>query len=162
MDCPPAIGRRMHGLNRLHRAAPWSKSIGVRLEACLPCRVQGRCNDCLHHPVFSGRYAQRSLLAIVLRDIHPSDWSRLVPLQAQALLKHPPAGFWGVVHHSVNACRVCALVCLRHSPEGQELVGRGSHQQFSEGFSPASMPCAWWRDRDVLAGVVHCLPPRAS
>ena len=49
------IGRRLHGLQRLHRAAPGAQSLGVRLAACLPCRFQGRGNDGLPHPVLSGR-----------------------------------------------------------------------------------------------------------
>ena len=49
------IGRRRHGLQRLHRAAPGAQSLGVRLAACLPCRFQGRGNDGLPHPVLSGR-----------------------------------------------------------------------------------------------------------
>ena len=48
-------GRRRHGLQRLHRAAPGAQSLGVRLAACLPCRFQGRGNDGLPHPVLSGR-----------------------------------------------------------------------------------------------------------
>jgi hypothetical protein len=127
------------GLNRIHCAAPWSASIGVRFKACLPFWFQSRFDDGLHHPVLSGRYAQRSLLAIVFGDIHPSDRFGLVPLQAQALLKQPPAGFGSVVHHSVHACRVFALVFLRHPPDGQELVGRGANQQFLKVFYP--LPC---------------------
>ena len=133
------IGRRRHGLTRLHRAAPGAQSLGVRLEACLPCRFQGRWNAGRPHPVLSGRYAQRSVRAMVLRDLPPADRVRLGPLPAQALVQHPPAGCWGVVHPSVTACRVCALVVLRHAPEGQERVGRGSHQQFWKVFHP--LPC---------------------
>src|SRR4029434_2298010 len=133
------VQRRMEGFDRIHRAAPWPKAIGVGFKACLPFWLQGRLDDCLHHPVLAGRYAQGSLLPVVLRDVYPSNGSPLVPLVSQALLKQPPAGFWGVVHHSVNACRVFALVFLRHPPDGQELVGRGSNQQFLKVFHP--LPC---------------------
>lgn len=53
--CVLATGRRENSLNRIHRTASWSKSIGVRLKARLPFRFQGRFDDCLHHPVLPGR-----------------------------------------------------------------------------------------------------------
>ena len=133
------VQRPMEGFDRIHRAAPWPKAIGVGFKACLPCWLKGRLDDGLHHPVLAGWSTPGSLLTVVLRDVHPSDGSRLVPLKAQALLQHSPAGFWGVVHHSVNACRVLALVCLRDPPDGQERVGRGSNQQFLKVFHP--LPC---------------------
>ena len=72
--------RDMDGFNRIHCAAPWSASIGVRFKACLPFWCQGRLDDGLHHPVLSGQYAQGSLLAVVFGDIDPSDRFGLVPL----------------------------------------------------------------------------------
>ena len=50
--------RDMDGFNRVHRAAPWSESIGVRFKACLPFWFQGRFDDALHHPGLSGRDTQ--------------------------------------------------------------------------------------------------------
>src|ERR1700694_2049034 len=64
--------RHMDGLNRIHRAAPWPKAVGVGFKARLPFWLQGRLDDCLHHPVLAGRYAQGSLFPVVFRDIHPS------------------------------------------------------------------------------------------
>ena len=156
------IHRRLDGLNRSHRAAPWPKARGVGFNARLPCWLQGRLDDCLHHPVLSGRYAQGSLFPVVFRDIHPSDRAGLVPLEAQAFLKQPPAGFRSGVHPPIHPCRVFALVFLGDTSDRQELVGRGSNQSTSGGFSPSSMPCSWWRDRYALAVVVHALPPCAT
>jgi hypothetical protein len=128
------IHRHMDGLNRIHRAAPWPKAVGVGFKARLPFWLQGCLDDCLHHPVLSGRYAQGSLLPIVFRDIHPSDRAGLIPLEAQALLKQPPAGFWGGVHPPINPCRVFALVFLGDTSDRQEHGGRGSNKQFLEVF----------------------------
>src|SRR5262245_52476001 len=46
------------GFDCIHRAAPWSESVGVRFEACLPLRFQSRFDDGLHHPVLAGRDAE--------------------------------------------------------------------------------------------------------
>ena len=129
-----AVHSCMDGFNSIHGAAPWSKSIGVRLKAMFPFWLQSCFDNCLHHPVLSGRYAQGSLLAVVFGDIHPSDRLRLVPLQAQALLKQLPPGFRSVVHHSINSGGVFSLVCLGDTSDCQEFVGRGSNKQFLEIF----------------------------
>jgi hypothetical protein len=133
------IGRDMESLNRLPRAAPWSKARGVRFKACLPCWFQGRLNDGLPHPVLAGRDAQGSLLAIVVRDRAPSHWFRLVPLPAQALLTPLPPSFRGVVHHPIKPGSVLALVCLGETSAGQACVGRGSHKPLLEIFDRS--PC---------------------
>ena len=133
------IRRRMDGLNRIHRAAPWPKAVGVGFKARLPFWLQGRLDDCLPHPVLSGRYAQGSLFPVVFWDVYPSDRPGLVPLQAQALLKQLPAGFRRVVHHSIDACRVFPLVFLGDTSDRQERGGRGSNKQFLKIFSP--LPC---------------------
>ena len=49
-------------------------------------------------------------------------------------MKQLPAGFRGVVHHSIDACGVFALVFLGDTSDRQERVGRGSNQQFLEVF----------------------------
>src|SRR6516162_8636741 len=126
------VHSRVDGFNCIHRAAPWSESVGVRFKTRFPLRLQCRLDDCLHHPVPSSRYAQGSLLAVVLRDIYPSNRFGLVPLQAQALLKQLPPGFWGVVHHPVDPCGMFPLVFLRNTSDGQEFVGRGSNKQLLE------------------------------
>ena len=130
---------RVDSFNSVHRATPWPKSIGVRFKSCLPFWLQGRFNNCLHHPVLPGRYAQGSLLSIVFGNVHPSDRFGLVPLQAQALLKQLPSGFWGVVHHPINPCGVFPLVFLCNTADSQEFVGRGSNKQLLEIFD--SSPC---------------------
>jgi hypothetical protein len=79
------------------------------------------------------------LLPIVFRDIHPSDRAGLVPLEAQAFLKQPPAGFRSGVHPPIHPCRVFALVFLGETSDRQELVGRGSNKQLLEVFDPP--PC---------------------
>src|SRR5262249_1427293 len=76
------IHRHMDGLNRIHRAAPWPQAVGVGFEARLPCWLQGRLDNCLHHPVLSGRYAQGSLLPVVFGDVDPPDRSGFVSLEA--------------------------------------------------------------------------------
>ena len=80
------------------------------------------------------RDTQGSLLAVVFGDVHPSDRSGFVPLQAQALLKQLPAGFGSVVHDSINSCGVFPLVFLGNTSDGQEWVGRSSDKQFLEVF----------------------------
>ena len=130
---------RMEGFHGIHRAAPWAEALGVGFKTRLPLRFQGCFDDCLHHPVLSGRYAQGALLAVVFWDVYPSDRPGLVPLQAQALLKQLPAGFRRVVHHSIDACRVFPLVFLGDTSERQELGGRGSNKQFLKIFYP--LPC---------------------
>jgi hypothetical protein len=134
-----SIHSRVDSFNSVHRATPWPKSIGVRFKACRPFWFQGSFNNCLHHPVLPGWYAQGSLLSIVFGDIHPSDRFGLVPLQAQALLKQLPSGFWGVVHHPINPCGVFPLVFLCNTAESQEFVGRGSNKQLLEILD--SSPC---------------------
>ena len=129
-----SVQRRMDGLNSVHRAAPWTKAIGVGFKARFPFWLQSRLDDCLHHPVLAGWYAQGSLLPVVFGDIYPSDGSRFIPCKAQALLKQLPAGFWSVVHHSVDACGVFSLVFLGDTSDRQEFVGRGSNKEFLEVF----------------------------
>ena len=133
------VQRPREGCARIHRAAPWPTAIGVGCKACRPCWRKGRLDDGLPHPVLAGWYPPGALLPVVLRDVHPADGSRLVTFKAQALLQHSPAGFWGVVPHSIKACRVLALGFLRPPPEGQERVGRGSHQQLLKVVHP--LPC---------------------
>src|SRR5712691_5628218 len=128
------VHSRVHCCDRIHCAAPWSKAIGVGFEPCLPFWFQGRLDDGLHHPVLAGRYAQGSVFPVVFGDIHPADWSGLVPLEAQAFLKQLPAGFGSVVHHSNDACGVFPLVFLGDTSDCQELIGRGSNKQFLEVF----------------------------
>src|SRR5215475_15945566 len=48
------VQRRMEGFDRIHRAAPWPKAIGVGFKACLPFWLKGGLDDCLHHPVLAG------------------------------------------------------------------------------------------------------------
>ena len=148
------IHRRLDGLNRSHRAAPWPKARGVGFNARLPCWLQGRLDDCLHHPVLSGRDAQGSLVPVVFREIHPSDRAGLVPLEAQAFLKQPPAGFRSGVHPPIHPCRVFALVFLGDTSDRQERVGRGSNQSLLEVFHPP--PCR------VRGGAIDTLLPSSS
>ena len=140
MDGPfLTIQSSMDGLNRIHRAAPWPKAVGVGFKARLPFWLQGRLDDCLHHPVLAGRDAQGSLFPVVFRDRHPSDRAGLVPLEAQAFLKQPPAGFRSGGHPPIHPCRVFALVFLGDTSDRQELVGRGANKQLLEVFDPP--PC---------------------
>lgn len=134
--------RLEHGLHRLPRAAPWSQARGVCCTACLPFWLQSRLADGLHDPVLAGRYAQGSVFPVVLRDVHPSDRLGCIPLQAQVLLQHLPAGFGSVVHPSIHPCRVSALVFLGHTSDRQECVGRSSHKHLLEifPFSPCLVP----------------------
>src|SRR6516164_9769047 len=46
------------GFNGIHRASSWSKTIEVRLKACLPLWFQGCFNHGLHYPGLPGWYAQ--------------------------------------------------------------------------------------------------------
>jgi hypothetical protein len=80
------------------------------------------------------RYSQRSLLTIVLRDVYPSNWSWLVPLETQALLKQCPPGFGGVAYPPIDACGVFPLVFLGNTSDRQELIGRGSSKELLEIF----------------------------
>ena len=48
------VQRRLEGFDRIHRAAPWPKAIGVGFKARLPFWLKGRLDDCLHHPVLAG------------------------------------------------------------------------------------------------------------
>src|ERR1044071_2975820 len=40
--------RGMERFDRIHRAAPWSETIGVGFKARFPFRFQSRLDDCLH------------------------------------------------------------------------------------------------------------------
>ena len=125
---------RMDSFDGIHRAASWPKTVGIGFKACFPLGLKCCLDHCLHHPVFHGRYSQRSLLTIVLRDVYPSNWSRLVPLETQALLKQCPPGFGGVAYPPIDACGVFPLVFLGDTSDRQELIGRGSNKELLEIF----------------------------
>jgi hypothetical protein len=125
----------MDSLDGVHGTASWPKSVGIGCKARFPCWLQCCFDNCLHHPVLHGRYPQGSLRAVVLWDIHPTDWFWLVPLEVQALLKQCPPGFGGVAYPPVDACGGFSWVFLCNTSDRQELVGRGSHEEVLEGFN---------------------------
>ncbi len=114
----------------VHTVASWSKSIRVSLGSGFPFRFQGCFHDSLHHPVFDGWDAQRALFAIVFRDVHSSHWHRAVSSERPIFSTECHSCFWGVAHHSIYTWRMLALVFLRDSPDRQELIRRGSDQEF--------------------------------
>jgi hypothetical protein len=146
--------RRMDGLHRLQRAAPWPKAVGVGFAARLPCWLPGRRDDCRPHPVLAGRYAHGAVCPVVFGDGAPPDRAGFVSLAAQTLLQQLPAGFRRGGHPPIHPCRVCALVCLSDTSERQELVGRGSHQQLLAVF--ARPPCR------VRGGAIETFLPASS
>src|SRR5215471_16563049 len=128
--------RVMERFDRIHRAAPWAKAIGVGFKTCLPLWLQGRRDNCLHHPVLPGRYSQGSLRPVLFRYIDPLHRPGPIPSQTQALAKQLPAGLRRVVHHAINPCRVFPLVFLGDTSDRQEFRGRGAHKEFLEVLDP--------------------------
>jgi hypothetical protein len=132
---PFLIEGRPEGLDGIHRTASRPEPVGVGLESGLPFRLQGCLDNGLHHPIFHGRYAQGADLSHAFRDVDPSDGEWPVSLEPQALSEQFQSGLRGDAYHPIDARCVLALVLLRDTPDGQELVGRGSHEELLEVFN---------------------------
>jgi hypothetical protein len=84
------IARRQVHANRFQRLMGRtlrSESIGTIQEIRLEDRLQNQQRRRLHHAVFHRRDAQRTQLAVSLRDVHPPHRLRLVAFLLQLLLQ---------------------------------------------------------------------------
>lgn len=125
----PLIEGGVDGFDCVHCTSSRSEAVRVGLKTCFPFWFEGGFDDCLHHAVTHGGYAQRSLFVVALGDVDPSNRLGLVTFEAQAVSKQLQTCFRGVAYHAVNACGVFALVFRADSADGKELVGSGSDEE---------------------------------
>jgi hypothetical protein len=121
---------RVNLSNCVHTASSWPESVRVGLEAGFPFRFKRCFHDGLHHSVFYGRDAQGSLFTIGFWNVDSFDWLWAVALERHSLSAESRACFGRVVHPPIHTRCVLAPVFLRYSPDCQELVRRGSRQEF--------------------------------
>jgi hypothetical protein len=76
----PRLQERLHLLDGIQGAAPRSVGVLFGLEVGLEDRLQDHQHRHLHDPITDRWYAQRPLLAVCLRDVHPPDGLRTIRL----------------------------------------------------------------------------------
>jgi hypothetical protein len=74
-------------------ASTGAKTVAGCLEGGFPSRFQGVLDPCLKAPIHHGWYAQRPLLAIRFRDIHPEGWPDAPGLEGHHEINQPSPAF---------------------------------------------------------------------
>ena len=127
----PLFERVLDGVECLVRAPLRAKSERILIEVRLEKRFEYQLRRHLHHSVADVGDPQRPLPAPELRDVHPPDRSRSVPLRLQLIVQAPPA-----------APRFHASRCPRRSRRRARAPRRSPSPARRRGPAhPAGRPC---------------------
>jgi hypothetical protein len=129
------------GLDRVMATTAGPKSVGPRLEPCLPLRLQCVDHARLQHAIDDHRNPEWAALPACFRDVHPLDRTGQ-PRFGAAL--HPVGQFslrrWERHHLPVDARGLAASIDLRHPTHAQQRVRPGTQHQLLQTTDPFQVP----------------------